>query len=560
MSKLFDTNPVCTIWGKENSEFVGSGIILSSRHVLTCLHVVKKRNPFTGKELNELREQIFIRDETTQSIMSAKIEQISSELDDLALLTLTESVLSQSPAVFVSNISTFKTMERLIWQYECGAQGFIDENENESPELTIPKSYWETPLNMSNYSTDSPNACPRKIRCDCSFLSGCSGGAVLIRRGSEMFCIGIVQLGSRPGTRAPISEFCTSDSVLSWLSEWGISPKVQDVSGLTSDSMETIPAVNTTSSSGATSIFISYSHQQSEWVLDRLVPVLEAGGTEVLVDPEPRDASTKPSPATEKLQDKADGQILVFSSSYMTSELCRHEMNRAIGKGVCGIQQSVLPIRIEDIALPKEVMKAYPFYIDFYGGLKNATAPWQQLMTFANADLGTSAPYWLEVRDDIRMYLRRNQSVNLVVKKRGIKWRPLLNNLRSIYDPKGTIATLAEVNMDAGGTETRRGLVQAILKTLGHSSTIPPKTTDLGMLHNRISEGPLCHLMLKHFDRVQHRKYGHDLFSAFRALSTEERNLVLLLQSYAPLKSLLPEGVWESSPVDIINVEIGEVP
>ena len=33
-------------------------------------------------------------------------------------------------------------------------------------------------------------------------------------------------------------------------------------------------------------VFVSYSHQQGAWVLDRLVPCLRAGGAEVYVDVE----------------------------------------------------------------------------------------------------------------------------------------------------------------------------------------------------------------------------------------------------------------------------------
>ena len=55
-----------------------------------------------------------------------------------------------------------------------------------------------------------------------------------------------------------------------------------------------------------------------------------------------------------------------------------------------------------------------------------ALEQWQILLDVFKGDLGIGVPLWLAARDSICSLVERDESVNLVVKRRGIKWRSLL--------------------------------------------------------------------------------------------------------------------------------------
>jgi len=59
-------------------------------------------------------------------------------------------------------------------------------------------------------------------------------------------------------------------------------------------------------------VFVSYSHQQGPWVWDRLVPVLKAGGAEVLIDKERFRLGNAVVKQMDALQAQADRHLLVF--------------------------------------------------------------------------------------------------------------------------------------------------------------------------------------------------------------------------------------------------------
>lgn len=73
-------------------------------------------------------------------------------------------------------------------------------------------------------------------------------------------------------------------------------------------------------------VFISYCHKQGEWVWDRLVPVLKAGGANVLIDRERFEAGKAIEGQMDATQDQAERQVLVLSPDDLGRTACTHEL------------------------------------------------------------------------------------------------------------------------------------------------------------------------------------------------------------------------------------------
>lgn len=278
-------------------------------------------------------------------------------------------------------------------------------------------------------------------------------------------------------------------------------------------------------------VFVSYSHLQGEWVWDRLYPCLVAGGAEVLIDRKRFEAGLAVFDQMDRVQDSADVHVLVLSPDYLASAACRHEMARAIA-GDPGFQHGrVIPVVRVPCDLPEEIGRHDPLCVNLADD--RDAAQWDLLLSGCGADLGAKAPDWPEARERVREYLRRGQSVNLVVKGEP-KRREFLERIRE------DLGGLAMVDLDSGVAASRRLLVAEILKVCGTPAEVPDVPEDLAVLHNRLSDLPGTRLCLRHFDRVADRAYGLDFFSALKYLVMDCRKLVLLIESRAPYIPLLP--------------------
>jgi hypothetical protein len=282
-------------------------------------------------------------------------------------------------------------------------------------------------------------------------------------------------------------------------------------------------------------VFVSYSHRQGDWVWDRLVSVLKAGGAEVMIDRERFEAGRALLGQMDATQDAADVHVLVLSPEYLASGACTHEMERAIARDPRFEHGVVVPVKRVEVELPEAIRLANPLYVDLTDD--SAAKPWDLILRACGADLGTDAPAWLAARDEVRRFLERGQSVNLVVDG-AVAWRELLADLQ-----RGELADLVLVNLEKPTTASRRGLVTEILGGFGMTALVPAEPEDLVALDRFLSARRRSRLALTHFDLAAHRPaYGVDLFAALRYLVTESRQLVLLVQSRRPFATLLPAG------------------
>ncbi len=293
-------------------------------------------------------------------------------------------------------------------------------------------------------------------------------------------------------------------------------------------------------------IFISYSHYQGPWVRDRLVPCLKAGGAEVLIDHERFEAGKALVGQMDAAQDSADASVLVLSPEYLASDACRHEMKRAVARDPRLEAGAVIPVIRRKCTLPGLLKAADPLYVDLRR--EHNPEPWDLLLSACGADLGTDAPEWLDARAEVRRFLERGQSVNLVVLGQGIAWRPLIKGL--------DLPGMGIVDLQKGSTASRRGLVGEILRSLGARAQVPAEPEDLAELDRVLDQRDRSWLALTYFDLVSGRNFGVDLFAALRYHTMESRRLVVLVQSRRPFAALLPR----SSPLSMIEIKTIEIP
>ncbi len=295
--------------------------------------------------------------------------------------------------------------------------------------------------------------------------------------------------------------------------------------------------------------FISYSHPQGEWVWDRLVPCLKAGGTEIPIDRERFEAGKALIGQMDATQDAAEASVLVLSPEYLASAPCRHEMKRAVQRDPQFEAGAVIPVMRRKCDRPR-LLKGpkEPLYVDLRRDRK--AEPWDLLLSACNADLGTDAPQWLAARDEVRRFLKRGQSVNLVVLGDGIAWRQLIEAL--------DIPDLGIVDLQKGSTASRQGLVREMLRSLGVDARVPAEPEDLAEFDRVLDERDQSWIALTHFDLAAGR-FGVDLFAALRYHTMESRRLVLLVHSRQAFAALLPEG-HPLSTIDIKTIELREQP
>lgn len=277
-------------------------------------------------------------------------------------------------------------------------------------------------------------------------------------------------------------------------------------------------------------VFVSYSHRQGEWVRNRLVPCLDAGGAEILIDHARFEAGKGLVEQMDATQDAADMSVLVLSPDYLASNNCVREMKRAIRRDPDRDGRVVAVLR-RSCAVPAALKKR--LYVDLRN--QRHDEQWALLLNACGAELGVAVPVWLEAFVEIRRLVARGQSVNLLVHGDSVKWRPLIDHLAEAFPD------LARVDLHNPATASRRGLVEEILRASGVVRKVPAEPEDLVELGRFLAERKVTRIALLHFDPAAGRgSYGFDLFAALRYHLMESRRLVLVVHSRRAFAGLLP--------------------
>ena len=297
-------------------------------------------------------------------------------------------------------------------------------------------------------------------------------------------------------------------------------------------------------------VFVSYSHRDAAWVRDRLVPCLDAGGAETLVDYKLFTGGRTVVGQMDATQDAADRHVLVLTKDYHASPMCRHEMDRAIAKDPTLNNGVVVVIRRDDDPIPPAL--AATLWADLRDD--QVAAPWDLVLKPCDTFLGTTAPHWLETRDEVVRKLADNISVNLVVLGPDLAWRQILADASSRV-PGG----LPLIDLEEPRTIPRDGLVAAMLRAVGVHQPVKPPPHDLGQLGDTLAHKTRSRIGLLHFELVAERErsesYGVNLFTTLRHVIMDRKNLTLLAQSRAPFGVLCPTG-HPLSVIDIRTVEL----
>ncbi len=286
-------------------------------------------------------------------------------------------------------------------------------------------------------------------------------------------------------------------------------------------------------------VFVSYSHKNGDFVWNSLVPVLKAGGAEVLIDKERFKLGFEVKGQMDPTQDLAERQVLCWSKPYAESIACQHEFARALA-GEKTFSGRLLLLLLDSCPMPAALPAdnlSKPLYASFAPPV--ADEAWKQLLEASGANLGMSPSQWLAARDEIVSELKRYKSVNVVVRSRQARWRELIAEISERH-----IGDMPIVDMHDGRTDTQSNLLLLMLQELGAKvDALPKRNGDLAVFtREMLALNRPTRIAIRHFDEIRQRPYCKPpLFKAWRWLVSEPpRPLTLLIQSRAPVSQLQP--------------------
>ena len=240
-------------------QFLGTGILASPRHVATCDYVVTEHGS------DELRPDIQVRinDDALVRVADCQIDENSR----IAILRLEQSVTSE-PVRFVKGVHADLAREIVSQRLEVYGFEAYSERQLRIADLRT--------INLAFDSVSTPGTLA-DLQFEGGILAGMGGGPIVIRRGGEAVCMGMIYLG---GSRAATSRAVPSDRIIDSFQRANIAIQTVDArSGVFRQHLAATPEIW----AQFYSVFISYSHQDKVFA-KRLTEALKKRGIRCWLD------------------------------------------------------------------------------------------------------------------------------------------------------------------------------------------------------------------------------------------------------------------------------------
>jgi hypothetical protein len=296
-----------------------------------------------------------------------------------------------------------------------------------------------------------------------------------------------------------------------------------------------------------TNVFISYSHQQADWVRRRLAPVLKAAGATLtldVIDGEPGKSLTL---QMNEWVDGADRIIAVMSEAYWKSAACQHEWMRALARDPDFCRgKTIIPVLREDCQLPDEITRANPLYLKMIDD--RVEDQWRKLLEVCEGSLGTGVIEWLDALEELVLQLERRKSVNLVASS-PVRWQALIEAAGNRLN-----GGLPTVDLANPVLTSRPALLKGWLQELGvgGGAATTNGNADIVEFSETLQQLPPFRTALRHFGLCRIRSdldfdffnalYFHTMTDSVKISGIRHPRLTLLLHTEKPLGTLIPKN------------------
>jgi hypothetical protein len=293
-----------------------------------------------------------------------------------------------------------------------------------------------------------------------------------------------------------------------------------------------------------TSVLVSYSQHQAEWVQKRLLPVLKAGGANLVPKLTYNEVyNDRGKSITELIGERVDGDniiIVILSEEYWKNPDCLVEWTRALKRNEGSSNGiNIIPITREECRSPNELTHSILPCVNLIDdGVEDQ---WGRLLAECEISLRTKVIDWLDALEEMVLLLGQRRSVNLVASD-PVKWHALIEAVDERLNAGMRILDLSHQSVESSLSRTI-AWANEIRENIKNNNK---KELYLGNVtnHSKPLYGAMIHID-EFFDNGGSKSFIFELISNYTTYKKKsifkryQPELSLLLHNREPLSVLL---------------------